>query len=276
MVLHTQTGFFIGPLFIYYYGIVYALTALTLYLLLSRKREKIGITQIQVDEFMIAILLGLMVGGRIFHFLINDPSVFFSNPIELFRVRDGGMSFFGALIGMLTGSWIWYRRQIKHVKENAHERKLLLQKFISILDLTSLVVCVALIFGRLANFLNQELVGRIADPSVVPWCVNFATATGCRHPYQLYAAASHLLLAIVLLVLYLRNSRIGTVFFTFLTGYGILRFITDFWREDPIVAIGLTSWQFFAIALAIVGGFLLVRHLRHDKTNKSNSSKRKD
>ncbi len=273
MVLQTVSGFFIGPLYIYFYGIVYAVAALCLYWFLSKKKDAIGITQRAVDELIIAVLIGLIVGGRIFHFLINDPGVFIRDPLELFLIRNGGMSFFGALIGILCGVGIWYRIQLKlqggnNIVANRLEMK---RKMLMILDLGSLVVCIALIFGRIANFLNQELVGRIADPKLVPWCVNFATASGCRHPYQLYAAVSHLLLAVVLLVLYFRNARTGTIIYTFLFGYGVLRFVTDFWREDPIVALGLTAWQFFAIVLAIVGGYLLVRHLRQGNHSENES-----
>ena len=264
-ILQTQSGFFIGPLYIYYYGLVYAIAAIAFYLVLLRQRKKIGLSENSIDTLLISVLAGLIIGGRVFHFLINDPSIFVTNPLELFRIRDGGMAFFGALIGILAGIGIWYRIQQKNALRLKNGGVSTLQIF-AVLDIGCLVGSVALIFGRLANFLNQELVGRLADPTTAPWCVNFATAPGCRHPYQLYAAAAQLVLAAVLFVLLWRSERIniraGTIFFSFLTGYGILRFITDFWRADPIFALGLTAWQFFALGLAIVGGYFLIRHLR--------------
>lgn len=249
MVLETQPGFYIGTLFIYYYGVVYALAALSLYLVLLAKRKKLDLNDAQVDTFLISTLLGLIIGARIFHFLINEPSVFISNPLQLFFVRDGGMSFFGAALGVILGTWIWF-------KKNKVKR----ETFLKLLDYGSIVVSIALIFGRLANFLNQELVGRIvSDTSVVTWCVEFATTVGCRHPYQLYAAASHVVLAIIVLVVLLRTKKAGLGIATFFTVYGALRFVTDFWREDAIVFIGLTIWQIFALLVTFAGAYWLYR-----------------
>lgn len=273
MVLETQAGFFVGSLFIYYYGIVYAAAALSLYFVLLKKRHIIELSETQIDTFLISALMGLLIGARIFHFLINDPIIFISNPIQLFLIRQGGMSFFGAVIGVLSGTGIWYRYYKKNNylginKKNSNSEnqypKMTSKKFLRVLDYGSVVISIALIFGRFANFLNQELLGRVADPKVISWCIEFATAPGCRHPYQLYAAMSHLLLAIIVIIVINKSIKPGMAIATFFTMYGFFRFITDFWRDDAIVFMGLTVWQIFAFVLTVVGAIMLHKLYLHN------------
>ena len=153
-------------------------------------------------------------------------------------IWHGGMSFFGGFFGGLIGSYIVLRKRIFYIG-----------------DYVVVPVSFILIFGRLANFVNQELVGRLTN---VNWCFNFSTAVGCRHPYQLYAAFGHLLLFGFVFWLSRRNYRRGEVFWSFVAGYGLIRFVTDFFRENPTV-LGLTGWQWISILFFIVGAFYLKR-----------------
>jgi phosphatidylglycerol:prolipoprotein diacylglycerol transferase len=234
-----------GFLEVRFYGIVYALGFLLVYWLIYRKRDALGIKREQVDNLILILLIGLLVGARLFHFLFSDPLIFFRSPLEILKIWNGGMSFFGALIGCLTGA-IWYLKKIK----------LNWKKFA---DIIIIGVTVALIFGRIANFLNGELIGTVTN---VPWCVIFTSFDYlCRHPYQIYASISHvLLLGGLLYVDKLRvdkNLKNGVVFWTFILGYSLLRFVTDFFRVDPRF-LGLTVWQYLSLVV-FVGSLIYIK-----------------
>tara|TARA_B100002003_G_C14143765_1_gene549909 strand:- start:1982 stop:2746 length:765 start_codon:yes stop_codon:yes gene_type:complete len=240
----------IGPLEIRYYGIVYALGFLLVYYMLYKKREELKIKREQVDNLILALLIGLLVGARIFHFVFSDPLVFLKNPLELFMIWNGGMSFFGAFTGCFIAS-VWYLNKIK----------LDWKKFA---DVIVIGVTVALIFGRIANFINGELVGTISS---LPWCVVFSGFdTLCRHPYQIYASLSHVLLLGILLF-FSKFKKKGLVFTSFLIGYSILRFITDFVRED-LRFIGLTVWQYVSLVVVLIGLIWLVKEKVYKKKEK--------
>jgi phosphatidylglycerol---prolipoprotein diacylglyceryl transferase len=230
----------LGPFEIRYYGLVYVIGFLVLYYLLKNNKEKLKLTDDTVDSLLIFIFTGGIIGARFFHFLIADPMVFFRTPLEFFMIWHGGMSFFGSLIGGSLGIYLFSRKY-----------KL---DFYTLADFIVLPFAIFLAFGRIANFINGELVGTIAN---VPWCVVFQGYTGCRHPYQLYASLSHFILFFILLAA--RRIRIkGLLFWLFVTGYSGLRFLTDFFREDPRY-FGLTVWQFFCIIGFIVGLVFLNR-----------------
>ncbi|RME77477.1 prolipoprotein diacylglyceryl transferase [Candidatus Woesearchaeota archaeon] len=221
---------------IYWYGIVYVVGYLLTYWVLFKRRAELGLSRKQVDDLVFSFLVGMLIGARIFHFLFNNPAVFIKDPLELLRIWHGGMSFFGALTGISIAAAIMLKRW-----------KL---SFYKIADIVVLPVTATLVLGRLANFVNGELWGRVTD---VSWCVVFPSVSGCRHPYQLYAAGSHLLLLGILWYghKHQKNLREGTLWFTFLIGYASLRFITDFFREDPMFLF-LTNWQWLSLVAVVV------------------------
>lgn len=225
--------FKIGFLEIRYYGLVYVLGILLTYFYLKRKKV---FTEDELDKFMLYLTLGMFLGARLFGIMSQDFFVLFKDPLEFFRIWNGGMSFFGGFLGGLVGSYLVLKKRVFHVADHV-----------------VLPISFALILGRLANFVNQELVGTLTD---VSWCFNFSTATGCRHPYQLYAVFSQLVLFLFLLFMSKRNYRRGEMFWSFVAGYGVLRFATDFFRENPRV-LGLTGWQWFSILFFVVGVFYL-------------------
>ncbi len=254
MFIHNidPTLFKISFLEIRFYGIVYALGFLLVYWLIYKKRKELKITRDQVDNLILFLFIGLILGGRIFHFLFSEPSLLIKNPLEIFMVWHGGMSFFGSLIGCFIGAF-YYLKKIK----------LDWRKFA---DVIVIAATITLIFGRIANFINGELVG---IPSNVPWCVIFPKIDYvCRHPYQIYASFSHVvLLGVLLFVNKLKNVKKlkdSLVFITFLIGYSVLRFITDFVREDPRF-IGLTVWQYISLIVIGVGLFFLIKQKLYKK-----------
>jgi len=227
--------FKLGFLEIRYYGLIYLIGVLLTYYYLKRKKV---LDENELDRFMLYLTVGMFLGARLFGIASQDPFVLFKDPLEFFMIWHGGMSFFGGFFGGLIGSYIVLRKRIFYIG-----------------DYVVVPVSFILIFGRLANFVNQELVGRLTN---VNWCFNFSTAVGCRHPYQLYAAFGHLLLFGFVFWLSRRNYRRGEVFWSFVAGYGLIRFVTDFFRENPTV-LGLTGWQWISILFFIVGAFYLKR-----------------
>ncbi len=236
----------IGIFEIRLYGIVYALGFLLAYWMIYKKRKEIEIKKEQIDNLMLFLLIGLMVGARIFHFVFSDPLTFIRNPLEIFMIWHGGMSFFGALLGMFIANFYYMKKIRIDWKKTA--------------DILVIAATVALILGRIANFVNGELIG---TPSSLPWCVVFLNIDYiCRHPYQVYASFSHVLLLSILLVFYkikkLKKLKEGLIFIKFLIFYSLFRFATDFVREDPRF-LGLTVWQYASVLVFGIGIFMLIK-----------------
>ncbi len=238
----------LGSLEIRYYGLVYLLGFFLVYFALRKKQEFLGLDDEKVDYLMLYALIGLIIGARIFTFLFEDPSVFIKDPLELFKIWHGGMSFFGALTGIIIGVYL----ATKKFKTS----------FLKAADVIVIPITIALILGRLANFVNGELVGTV---TTLPWCVVFPTIDNlCRHPYQIYASLSHvLLLGILLSVKRIKNLKPGLVFYSFVVFYCIIRFITDFVRQE-IRYFGLSVWQYVCLVtiLLAVGMFLRKRKIK--------------
>src|SRR3989344_7287527 len=237
--------FKLGFLEIRYYGLIYFIGVLLTYYYLKRKKV---LDENELDRFMLYLTVGMFLGARLFGIASQDPFVLFENPLEFFMIWHGGMSFFGGFLGGFLGSYLVLKKK---------------QKLMRVADLITLPLTFSLFLGRIANFVNQELIGTATDAR---WCFNFSTAIGCRHPYQIYAAFSHLLLFGFLLFLSQRNYRLGEIFWSFVAGYGLLRFLTDFFRENPRI-FGLTGWQWLSILFFAVGVFYLYKAKKDNNTN---------
>lgn len=224
----------IGFLEIRYYGLVYVFGFALTYYLLRKNKERFGLSEKSLDDFFMYIFLGAIVGSRLFHFLFSEPLTLIRNPLEFFMIWHGGMSFFGGLIFTSLAAYIFTR---KHRLD-----------FYKLADFIVFPFTIALILGRIANFINAEIVGTITN---VPWCFNFPGYMGCRHPYQLYASFSHLVLLGILLIARKIKQK-GFLFWLFVTAYSGIRFITDFFRADPRF-LALTVWQYFCIIGFIIG-----------------------
>jgi phosphatidylglycerol:prolipoprotein diacylglycerol transferase len=233
----------LGPLEIRYYGLVYVFGFVLGYYLLTRYRKKLNLTKEKVDSLVLYIFIGMLAGARIFHFLFSDIQALLSNPLEIFFIWRGGMSFFGGFIGGTTALWLFIRRNNLD--------------YYKIADALVIPVTIALILGRFANFINGEIVGTITS---VAWCFRFPGYTGCRHPYQLYASFSHAILLGFLLI-GRKVKQKGFLFWLFITGYGGIRLLTDFYRAEPRF-LGLTIWQYFSAAAFLIGLYMIHRRLK--------------
>lgn len=210
----------------------------------AAKHSKVqGLTLKAVDDLTFGLIVGVVAGGRI-GFAVQNLSTWAKDPLFVFKIWQGGMAFFGGLAGVcLALLWISRRYGIR---------------WLPMADVAAYPAALGLFFGRLANFANKELWGR---PTHANWGVIYPNIDQQpRHPSELYEATSHLLTFFVLLALvrlpYFRRRR-GRIAAMFLLLYGSLRFLTDFWREEPIVG-GLNTGQWASLLVALVGVGMLV------------------
>ncbi|MBU1200965.1 MAG: prolipoprotein diacylglyceryl transferase [Nanoarchaeota archaeon] len=242
----------LGFLEIRYYSLVYIIGFLVTYYILLKlaKKKKIkNLTKEGVEDFMIYFILGSIIGGRVLDFLFYNPSVFWTNPLEILYIWHGGMSFHGGLIGAITGAFLFIK---KHKVE-----------FYDLADIIVLPLSFFLFLGRIANFINGELWGTVTN---VSWCVKFQGVEDCRHPSQLYEAAKNLAIFGFLMFFKKRKLKKGVIFWNFVLLYGALRFITNIWREDSRF-LGLSMGQYLSLAMVILAGIYLYR-INSAKTKK--------
>lgn len=241
----------VGPFSVRWYGMMYLIGFLSSYLLVRYQVRKKGlsISKVVIDSLYTYIILGLLIGARLGYVLFYNLSVYLKNPLEIFAVWHGGMSFHGGLIGCIVSGFIFTRRY-----------KL---DFWQLSDLVIVTAPIGLGLGRLGNFINGELYGRVTD---VPWAIVFPEGGALpRHPSQLY---EFILEGIVLfLLLWLLKERItkkGYILATFLSLYGLFRFIVEFFREpDPQIGyiLGfLTMGQILSTIMVLIG--LLIFYLK--------------
>jgi phosphatidylglycerol:prolipoprotein diacylglycerol transferase len=201
-----------------------------------------------IDDLLVFCALGVIIGGRLGNVLFYDPQYYFTHPIEIFKIWEGGMAFHGGLLGALVGVLLFARRY----KAPA----------LTLLDLCSLVAPIGIFFGRIANFIRPELWGR---PTDVPWAVVFPGTDGLpRHPSQIYEALLEGLMAFVILFAIARAGalrRPGVVAGAFGALYGAARIFSEFFREpDPRLedlGRGLTMGMVLSAPLVVMGLGLL-------------------
>jgi phosphatidylglycerol---prolipoprotein diacylglyceryl transferase len=241
----------IGNLSIRWYSLFYILGILIFYFSLNyaSKKKILNLKKNQIEDFLLYIMLGGILGGRIGFFLFYNPSTFINTPLEIIKIWHGGMSFHGGLIGVILSVILF-----------AHKNK---RNIIKYLDFISVIGIFSLMLGRIGNIINGELPGIKSYSD--SWCFIFPLYDElCRHPYPFYALLSHLILFIYLaFILYLNRKNIKTFFGKgilathFLIGYGVLRIITDIWKEDTYFLF-LKQGQFLSLLMIIVGMVLLI------------------
>lgn len=198
--------------------------------LMRRSDGDLSLSKKQMDDLLTAIIIGVILGGRLGYVLFYDLGYFLSHPLQILAVWHGGMSFHGGLLGVIIATFVYGRRQ----QVNAWK----------ILDLLAVVAPIGLFFGRIANFINREVMGR---PTDVPWAVVFNGDTPIpRHPSPLYEAATEgILLFIIMYCLYRYTSlrrHPGALGGIMGMGYAVFRMFCELFRA-PDAHIGfLTSW----------------------------------
>jgi phosphatidylglycerol:prolipoprotein diacylglycerol transferase len=240
----------IGPIAIHWYGITY-LVAFGLFLWLASLRVKQpqyavrGWTRRDVEDMLFYGVLGVVIGGRLGYVLFYKPGYYAANPLEVFAVWKGGMSFHGGLLGVLGAMALFARMRDR--------------PFLEITDLIAPCVPTGLASGRVGNFINGELWGRAADPSL-PWAMVFPQSGSNlpRHPSQIYQFLLEGVLLFVLLWIYARKPRrLGEVSGAFLVGYGVFRFIAEYFREPDsflgLLALNMSMGQWLCVPMVLAG-----------------------
>jgi phosphatidylglycerol:prolipoprotein diacylglycerol transferase len=240
--------FEIGPLQFRWYGLMYLIGLTAAYFLIQRKVSEKGlpISKDQIYDMIVWAALGVFIGGRLGYTLFYNFSYYVQHPAKFFAVWEGGMSFHGGLIGTIVSlSWFSRRQGIP---------------IYTIADLAASVTPIGLGFGRLGNFINGELYGRATD---VDWCMVFPSGGPvCRHPSQLYEAGLEgVLLFTILWLIGRRDNPPGTIFWSFLTGYGLCRIVVELFRE-PDAHIGfifgsLSMGQMLSLPMIVIGVSML-------------------
>ncbi|MGC3962425.1 MAG: prolipoprotein diacylglyceryl transferase [Rhodocyclaceae bacterium] len=290
MLVHPQfdpIALSLGPLHVRWYGLMY-LVAFILFLVLGKYRARtqpaLGWKPTDLDDLLFYGALGVVIGGRLGYVLFYKADYYFSHPLEIFAIWQGGMSFHGGFLGVLTALWIFGRRTGRH--------------FLQVGDFVGPLVPLGLAAGRMGNFINGELWGRVTSPSS-PWAMVFPQARGeddatvqaipslqgalqpyidkfdhlqhlglARHPSQLYQFALEGLSLFLILWLFSRKPRpMGMVSALFLIGYGVFRFIAEFAREPDaflgLLAANLSMGQWLSLPMILIGIAMLVWSIKH-------------
>ncbi len=259
MLIHPQidpVALRLGPLSVHWYGLTY-LAAFLMFVWLGRRRLRHPAyadlsgqqawSARDVEDILFLGVLGVVLGGRIGYVLFYKPLEYLAHPLKVFAVWEGGMSFHGGMLGVLV-AMAWF----------AHSRH---KSWLQVTDFIAPCVPTGLAAGRIGNFINGELWGRGADPSL-PWAMVFRGAgEQPRHPSQLYQFALEGLLLFALLWLYARRPRrTGEVSAFFLVGYGSMRFAAEFFREPDahlgLLGLGLSMGQWLSLPMILAGGLL--------------------
>jgi len=243
----------LGPIRVSWYGLMYVFGFFASYLLVryQMKRKDFGVSKLEVENLYFYLILGLIIGARLGYVLFYDIKMYLKDPLEIFAIWHGGMSFHGGLIGVLVVGILFSWNNKK--------------SFWKMADLFIVTAPIGLGLGRIGNFINGELYGRVTQ---VPWAMIFPTDKDLlpRHPSQLYESA--LEGGVLFLILwFLKDKKLpeGGLLAIFLPFYGLFRFIVEFFREpDPQLGFilgPLTMGQILS-SFMIAGGMILFLYLK--------------
>lgn len=254
--------FSVGPVALRWYGMMYLVGFLAAMFIANKAADKSqGVwTRDQVSDLLFYSFLGVILGGRIGYVFFYQWGYFLENPVYLFQIWQGGMSFHGGLIGVIIAIYIFAQKTHK--------------SFLTVGDFVAPLVPIGLGMGRLGNFINAELWGRQTD---VPWAIVFPTDSlqVPRHPSQLYEFFLEGVVLFGILYFITRKPRsLGLASGTFLIGYGIFRTIIEFFRE-PDAHLGLyfsfiSKGQILSIPMILGGGLVIYLGYLSQKKNDQN------
>jgi phosphatidylglycerol:prolipoprotein diacylglycerol transferase len=254
----------LGPLSVHWYGLSYLAGFLAVGAWMSRPagRRRLGLTTDGVQDFLVYALAGVLIGGRTFFVFADvvtkhDPGLYFGNMpsslINVIAVWNGGMGFFGGLIGVIVASVLFVR---KHPGLT----------FSVLAD--ELVVClpIGLALTRIVNFINNELWGNVCVPDH-PWCILFPPPApgGYRYPSQIFESVLDIAVLPIVYFVYRRRPPDGVVAWTWFTCYGITRSLAEIWRQTDLAVGPFTGGQLLALPMIAIGLGLVVLALRRNR-----------
>ena len=208
----------------------------------------------ELDDLVTYLIISIIVGGRVGYIIFYNPGYYISNPLDIIKIWEGGMSFHGALIGVISGTYLF-----------AIKRKI---SSLFLLDIIACVSPIGIFFGRIANFINGELVGKATNAS---WGVIFPNVDMlARHPSQIYEALLEgiILFFILNIFIFKKNYKTGSCSFLFLIFYGFFRIFSEIFRE-PDVQLGYL-FNFFSMGtilsfLMIISGIIIFVFIRKNE-----------
>lgn len=275
--------FSIGPVSLHWYGMMYLVGFVFALWLANRRAAKpnSGWNKNEVETLLYVGFVGVFIGGRLGYVLFYNLPVFLNDPLYLFKVWDGGMSFHGGLIGVIC-AMIWFAKRTK-------------RKFFQVADFVAPLIPFGLGLGRIGNFINGELWGRVTLDT--PWAILFPSSRSedlqlvaqdpttllpiiqeygvlPRHPSQLYEMLLEGVVLFIILNIFVRKSRpVGSVSGLFLIGYGAFRIIVEFFRQ-PDAQLGLfggvSMGQILSVPMILLGIIFMVWAYRQDKKTPQN------
>jgi len=262
MLVHPQfdpVAIRIGPLAVHWYGLMYLVGFLLFFQLgkwRCRRWPERGFDAKMLDDMLFYGVIGVIVGGRLGQVLFYDLDYYLRHPAEIIAVWRGGMSFHGGLLGVIAATALYARKSGK--------------TFFQITDFVAPLVPLALLAGRIGNFINGELWGRVADASL-PWSMVFPQADNLpRHPSQLYEAGMEGLLLFILVWWFSAKERPRpAVSGVFMIGYGVFRWISEYFREpDPGLfghSYAISMGQWLSLPMIIVGVAMVILAYRRSQ-----------
>ena len=249
----------LGPIAIHWYGLMYLLAfvgvlALGRIRLGSQAAGRPQFTPRDLDDVLLYGVLGVVLGGRLGYVIFYKPAYYLAHPAEILAIWQGGMAFHGGLLGVIAALAIFaWRRRVP---------------FFTVADFIAPLVPFGLAAGRMGNFINGELWGRVADPTAIPWAMVFPQAGDglARHPSQLYQMGLEGIGLFIILWWYSSRPRpLGAVSGMFLIGYGGFRFLAEFAREPDqflgVLSLGLSMGQWLSIPMILLG--LVIIRIAH-------------
>ncbi len=244
----------LGKLGVRWYSLAYMAGILLGWWVIARENKRRpleNLTKQALDDIVVWAVLGIVLGGRLGYVFFYKPEYYLHNPLEIFKVWEGGMSFHGGLIGTITAFYLFCRKY-----------KI---RFLSLMDLLSCAAPIGLFFGRIANFINGELFGRVTDAQIGMIFPNGGELP--RHPSQLYEAGLEGLLLFIIMMLLLKKTDLrakpGYLSGLFLILYGLARIVCEYFREPDaflgFLYAGTTMGQLLSLPMIIIGLYLALR-----------------
>lgn len=254
--------FSVGPIVIRWYSMAYLVGIISAWLLIRRnvKQNNIPLTKDNIEDLVFDVTLGIILGGRLGYVIFYGTSMFWENPLQILAIWNGGMSFHGGIAGVIIALW-YFSYQVK-------------MPFLKVTDLVVLYVPIGIFLGRLANFINDELWGRVTD---VAWAVRFPNGGYLpRHPSQIYEALAEGVLMFIILNWLWRykwvRERVGFVSGLFAIMYALMRISMEQFRE-PDAQLGfffkyITMGQMLSIPLLIAGVYVIIATIKKSKLSR--------